>query len=67
MVAAAEFLGDGGIREVGDVAEDVHADLAGNDKRPAPALPAEIVDGEAEHVGGGIEDGLGCDLAGLVA
>ena len=35
---------------VGQLAEDVHADLAGDDERPAPALAAELVDREPEHL-----------------
>ena len=37
----------------------------GGDEGPAPALAAELVDREAEHLGGLVEDELGGDGAGL--
>src|SRR6478752_9664773 len=43
VVAAAELLGDARIGEVGQLAEDVHPDLARDDERPPPALPAEVL------------------------
>ena len=61
VVTAAERLGDARIAEVGELADHVHADLAGGDERPAPALAAEVLDGPAEHLGGLVEDQLGGD------
>ena len=58
VVAAAELLGDLRVAVVGELAEHVHADLAGGDERPAPALAAEVLDGPAEHLGGLVEDEL---------
>ena len=64
VVTAAERLGDARVAEVGELAHHVHADLAGGDERPAPALAAEVVDRPAEHLGGLVEDQLGGDHAG---
>src|SRR5688500_7955644 len=44
VVTPAELLGDLGVVVVGQLPEDVHADLAGLDQRPPPALADELVD-----------------------
>src|SRR5579863_3967016 len=65
VVPPTEFPGDGGERVVGEVPEQVHADLTGDDKGPAPARSAQLVDGESEGPGGGLEDLGRGDGAGL--
>ena len=39
MVPTSELAGDGRIAEVGDLPEDVHADLSDIDERSTPAGP----------------------------
>src|SRR5437660_3133518 len=63
VVAPTELTADGGVAEVGHLAEHVHADLAGVDQWPAPALADEVVDADPEHVGRGIEDHAGGEEA----
>src|SRR5664280_1637851 len=67
MVPPAEFSSDGRIAEVGELSEDVHADLPGGDERTAAVGPAQLLYGEAEGLRGGIEDDLGGDPTGLVS
>src|SRR5690606_9677352 len=65
VVAAAELPGDGRVREVGQLPEHVHGDLAGDDQGAAAALAPDLLDREPEHGAGGVEDGLGGDGARL--
>src|SRR5581483_166808 len=65
VVAAAELACDGRVAEVGQLTEDVHADLTGGDQGAAPAGAAEVLHTEAEGLRRGIEDDPGCDLARL--
>src|SRR5437870_2599077 len=63
VVAPTELLGDLRIAVVGELTEDVHADLAGGDERASAALAAQVVDRPAEHLRGCLEDELGRDDA----
>ena len=65
VVAATELPGDGRVRQVGELAEHVHGDLAGGHQGPTPALALQVLDREVEHVGGGLEDHGGGDGPGL--
>src|SRR5580698_2512984 len=67
VIPAAEFAGDGGIAEIGALAHDIHGDLAGRDEWTAPIWPTQLVDGESEDLGRGVENGLGRDLLRRVA
>src|SRR3954451_6525175 len=63
VVAAPELLGDLRIAVVGELAEDVHPDLARGHERPAPALATQVFDRPPEHLRGLFEDHLRCDHA----
>ena len=56
VVSPAELFGDPRVGEVRQLTEDVHPDLTGDDEWPPPTLAAEVLDGEAEHGRGFVED-----------
>jgi len=51
VVAPTEESGDGGVTEVGELAEHVHRHLAGGDEGPLTALAPERLDAESDEAG----------------
>ena len=62
VVAAAELLADLRQRQVGQLAAQVHGDLAGRHQDPGPGRAAEVVDRQPEVRGRLAHDGRGGDL-----
>ena len=65
MVASAELPADLGQGEVGELAAQVHGDVAGRDHGARAVGRAQVVDGDAEVVGGLRHDEGGRDLLAL--
>src|SRR5437899_1910458 len=65
VISAAELAGDGGIAEIGELAEHVHPDLAGRDEWAPTAGTAQLFNAEAERRRCRLEDHPRCDSARL--
>src|SRR4029079_6007796 len=64
VVTTPEFLGDLRVAVVGELPEDVHADLARRYERAPAALATQIIDRPTEHLDGLLEDHLWGDHPG---